>query len=201
MDCLLGRKGVPVVPGNTVKAEKDAVCPSSDPVALFKCLGDRTRYDILCRLLKTDSYVELLAEELSLTPGTVSFHLKKMESAGLVRCSRMQFYQIYSLNRELLSAPILSFLTPASLGEEERYRNSVLAAFFEGKRLIRVPVQQKKKLIVLEKVVSLFEKGKIYEEPAVNEILDGIFDDHCLLRRELISAGLMERDHEKYRRI
>lgn len=133
MDCLLGRKGVPVVPGNTVKAEKAAVCPSSDPVALFKCLGDRTRYDILCRLLKTDSYVELLAEELSLTPGTVSFHLKKMESAGLVRCSRMQFYQIYSLNRELLSAPILSFLTPASLGRRSATETAFSPPFSRAK--------------------------------------------------------------------
>ena len=67
--------------------------------AIFKALGDESRLAILRILLEEESYVELLASRLGLTSATVSFHLKKLEGAGLVSCRRTQFYQIYSVNR------------------------------------------------------------------------------------------------------
>ncbi len=76
----------------------------------FKALADETRLAILRQLYREDSYVELIANRLSLTPGTISHHLKKLESAGLVRCSRTQFYMIYSINRAVLGQTIESFL-------------------------------------------------------------------------------------------
>ena len=69
-----------------------------EKLELLKLLADETRLEILNILLKEDSYVEKIACELSLTPATICYHLKKMESAGMVRCSRSQFYIIYSLN-------------------------------------------------------------------------------------------------------
>ena len=59
---------------------------------ILKILGNQTRIDILRLLLQEDSYVEKIACELSLTPATICYHLKKMEGAGLVHCSRSQFY-------------------------------------------------------------------------------------------------------------
>ena len=171
-----------------------------DAVELFKCLGDKTRYDILCRLSKSDSYVELLAEELGLTPGTISFHLKKMERVGIVKCSRMQFYMIYSLNREILSATIESLIVSPEVPEEEAYTAKVLASFFERDHLVRIPVQQKKKMIVMQQIVERFEFGRVYTEREVSDSLREIFDDYATLRRELISCGLMERSNGEYRR-
>ena len=50
-------------------------------ITLFKCLADKSRIQILKSLMEKDMYVELLAQRLSLTPATISFHLKKvMES-------------------------------------------------------------------------------------------------------------------------
>ena len=51
---------------------------------LFKCLADRSRLRIVQSLLREDMYVELLSQRLGLTPATISFHLKKLEEAGLV---------------------------------------------------------------------------------------------------------------------
>lgn len=72
----------------------------------LKLLADETRLDILNILLKEDSYVEKLACELSLTQATICYHLKKMESAGIVNSSRTQYYIIYSLNREMFDKPL-----------------------------------------------------------------------------------------------
>ena len=77
---------------------------------LLKLLADETRLEILNILLKEDSYVEKIACELSLTPATICYHLKKMESAGIVNCSRSQFYIIYSLNREIFDKPLFEFI-------------------------------------------------------------------------------------------
>ena len=45
---------------------------------LLKLLADETRLNILNILLCEDSYVEKIACDLSLTPATICYHLKKM---------------------------------------------------------------------------------------------------------------------------
>ncbi|MBR5447536.1 MAG: winged helix-turn-helix transcriptional regulator, partial [Clostridia bacterium] len=72
---------------------------------ILKLLADETRLKILNILLGEDSYVEKIACDLGLTPATVCYHLKKLESAGIVNCSRSQFYIIYSINREIFDKP------------------------------------------------------------------------------------------------
>lgn len=167
-----------------------------NPVEIFKCLGDETRYKILCLLLESDSYVELIASRLSLTPGTISFHLKKMEKAGLVKCSRTQFYMIYSLNKEIVSKTILDLIVSPKKETkcgEDAYRKKVLDTFFENGRLKQIPVQKKKRDICFETILSAFEAGRSYQEKEVNEIISGYYEDYCLVRRWAIDEGYMER--------
>lgn len=77
---------------------------------IYKSLADRERIRIMSILCKSDSYVELLAEMLELTPATVCYHLKKLEGAGLVKSRRLQHYVIYSADREILERSLGSFL-------------------------------------------------------------------------------------------
>ena len=81
-----------------------------EKLELLKLIADETRLKILNILLKEDSYVEKIACELSLTPATICYHLKKMESAGVVNCSRSQFYIIYSLNRDIFDKPLYELI-------------------------------------------------------------------------------------------
>lgn len=100
--------------------------------SFFKCLADESRIAILNILERSDSYVELIAAKLELSPGTVCYHLKKMESAGIVRCSRTQFYVIYSLNRQIFDKPLseLLFAGDQTINKEAAYRQKVLDSFF-----------------------------------------------------------------------
>ncbi len=167
-------------------------------VSLFRLLGDETRYKIICSLYQSDSYVERLAEQLGLTPGTICFHLKKLERVGVVKCSRSQFYIIYSLNKELFTRTIESFLEIKSeKNPDELYRQKVLSSFFVGEKLQSIPVQEKKRIIVLEKIMSDFIK-ETYTEKEVNQILVLHYDDYCTLRRWLVSDGFMSREYEIY---
>ena len=77
-----------------------------DALKLFKCLSDASRLRIIESLTRGDMYTELLAERLQLTPPTVSFHMKKLEDAGLVVSRKEQYYTVYSLNRDVLEKTI-----------------------------------------------------------------------------------------------
>ncbi len=174
-----------------------------EKLALLKLLADETRLEILNILMKEDSYVEKIACELSLTPATICYHLKKMEAAGVVNCSRSQFYIIYSLNREIFDQPLYALIKKDEemISNEEKYKKEVLSHFFKYGRLTQIPTQRKKREIVLSELARQFEVGRDYHEKEVNEILTRYHEDYCTLRREMIACGLMTRDHEIYRRV
>ena len=73
---------------------------------LFKCLADRSRLRIVQSLLREDMYAERLAQRLGVTPATVSFHMKKLEEAGLVTSRSEQYYTVYTLRRDDLTLPL-----------------------------------------------------------------------------------------------
>ena len=103
---------------------------------LFKCLSDMSRLRIVQSLTRGEMYTELLAERLELTPSTVSFHMKKLEEAGVVVSRKEQYYTVYSLNRDVLEQTIFEVITsePTEIDElqkrEEEYRQKVIKTFF-----------------------------------------------------------------------
>lgn len=174
---------------------------------LFKCLSDASRLRIIQSLTQGDMYTELLAERLGLTPSTVSFHMKKLEDAGLVISRKEQYYTVYSLNREVLEKTVydLAASQPEQIDEqqkrEEAYRQKVLKAFYDYDKLRAIPVQRKKKLICYERIAERFELGRVYEEKEVNEIISPIYADYCTIRRDMISEGIFQRDGSRYVRL
>lgn len=170
-------------------------------LSLLKLLANETRLSIINILAKEDSYVELIASTLSMTPATVCYHLKKMEQAGLVTTSRSQFYIIYSLNRDIFDKPLRELVIQPSfqIDPDEKYRKDVIKTFFKYGKLIQIPVQRKKREIVLREIAKSFEFGKEYSEREVSEILKGFNDDFCYLRRSMIEFKFMTRDNGIYK--
>ncbi len=171
---------------------------------VFKCLSDMSRLRIVQSLTRGEMYTELLAERLGLTPSTVSFHMKKLEDAGLVVSRRDQYYTVYSLNREVLEKTLAQVAAsePEQTDElqmrEEAYRQKVLKAFFSYGRLRAIPVQRKKKIICYEQIAARFEPGKVYTERELNAIIASFHEDYCTIRRDMISEGLLRRDGNRY---
>ena len=166
-------------------------------VAVFKALGDESRLAILRILLaEEESYVELLASRLGLTSATVSFHLKKLEAAGLVSCRRTQFYRIYSVERALFAQSLEALIgrTPAP-DDDTKYRESVIANFFENGRLKALPTQRKKREVVLRQLVEPLDPAREYPEGDIDAHIERYFEDYCTVRREMIACGIMTRRH------
>ncbi len=171
-----------------------------EKLQLLKVLADETRLAIVNILLREDCYVEKIACDLSLTPATICYHLKKLESAGVVNCSRSQFYIIYSLNREVFDKPLYELikLDAAIISSDKKYENDVLSHFFKYGKLTQIPTQRKKREIVLHKIAQGFEIGRKYTETEVNEIIHNFHEDHCTIRREMVACGIMDRENELY---
>ena len=176
-------------------------------IKLFKCLADKSRLLILKSLIKEPMYVELLSERLQLTAPTISFHLKKLEEANIVKASKEQYYTVYSINKDVLKSAIIDLINGESSEEdiqnlrEEEYKRKVLENFFEYGKLKSIPVQRKKRLIVLQEIAKAFEVGKEYTEREVNIIIADFNDDFCTLRREFINEKIFVRNEGKYTRM
>lgn len=84
---------------------------------------------------------------------------------------------------------------------EEEYKKKIIESYFEYNKLKSLPVQKKKRKIVLEKIAESFERNRIYTEKEVNLIIADFYDDFCTVRRDLVGFNLMERKDGKYRRI
>lgn len=179
----------------------------NEKVKVFKALSDGSRLRILASLIEAPKYVEIIAERLELAPSTVSFHLKKLEDAGLVNKKKDQYYIIYSINNEMLTLPLLHWIkgehnqSDDETRREQAYRTKVVETFIKFDKLVSIPVQRKKRLIILEYLVTAFEFNKKYSEREVNIIIADYHDDFATLRRELINEKLMKRENNIYERL
>ena len=178
---------------------------TAESLAILRSLADPSRLMLLNALLDRPQYVEELAERTRLATSTVSFHLKKLESVGLVLRQREQYYAVYSANRDALAITLMELV---SVGDAERhlqnermegYRDKVLKAFLRDGRIVRLPVQRKKRRIVLESVAALLQADRAYAEEEINAVIAGRCDDYVTARRELIEEGLLSRRGGSYR--
>jgi len=173
---------------------------------LFKALGHPARLLILKLLKAKPRHVEELAAILQLCPATVSHHLAKLGSAGLVCSEKDQYFQVYSLYGAWMGRRLGELVFEAQPGlaaqvEEDAYRQKVLSTFLRQGRLVSIPAQRKKRLIILEKLAEEFEPGRTYPEREVNQVLVEYHDDVATLRRDMIGHGLMQREGGVYRRV
>ena len=177
-------------------------------IRIFKCLSDASRLNIISTLQTGEAYGELLAQRLGLSASTLSFHMKKLEEAGIVTSRKEQYYTVYKLNEALTRMRLDELFceeSPAEADEarrrEDAYRKKVIESFFEGEQLKAIPVQRKKKLIVLEKIAERFVPGQVYEEAALSETIALIHPDYCTIRRDMVSEGILRRENGRYVRI
>lgn len=68
--------------------------------------------------------------------------------------------------------------------------------------LATYPSREKRRLIILQQLAKRFSPQQVYSEKEVNVILAAAYEDHVLLRRQLIDYGFLSRraDGSEYRR-
>lgn len=173
----------------------------NDLLAFFKALSDANRLKIVALLAKESLSVEQLAEMLELNPSTVSHHLAKLAKVGLVSAKAESYYSVYSLELSTLadmSQRVLAKETLPAVAADvdvDAYDRKVLNTYLSADgRIQAFPSQRKKEEAILRHVVKVFEPGKRYPEPLVNQLLAQFNEDTARLRRYLVAYGLMQRE-------
>jgi hypothetical protein len=170
----------------------------------FKVLADESRLRIVGILACGERSVDDLAAQLDLRGPTVSHHLARLRELGLVTMRAEGNLHVYRLDAEALRAlarEVLSQDRMAALADDveaEAWQRKVLRDFFEGERLKEIPASRKKRDVVLRWLVSRFSTGVQYREVEVNELLKPHHPDTATLRRELVGAGLLQREQSVY---
>lgn len=173
----------------------------------LKGLADATRLRLLGLLAAEERSVEELAELLRLKAPTVSHHLAKLKDLDLVRMRAEGNTHYFRLNERGLGRINTLLATPqqvASLAGEQpadAWERKVLRDFFAEGRLKDIPAQRKKREVVLRWLAAQFEWGRTYPEKDVNDVLCRFHDDVAYLRRELIGAHMLQREHGVYLRV
>jgi DNA-binding HxlR family transcriptional regulator len=176
----------------------------AESVQIIKALADSSRL-ILVQALHEPQCVEELAQRCGLAPSTVCFHLTKLEKSGLVTKKKDQYYAVYSLNEAIFDKSLrelTAFRNADKFVQDERvrrYRSKVLRAFMKNGRLVRIPAQHKKRLIILEEILKRFRPDETYQESRVDEIIKVICADYVTIRRAFIDEGMVEREKDLYR--
>ena len=164
---------------------------------LFKALSDPARLRILGLLADRPLAGHDLAERLSLTPPTISHHMRRLAAAGLVDVTPDAQSRIYSL--EGIRALSQGTTEESAAVGASRAEDAVIRAFFGGPRLRQIPASRKKRVIILRRLLERFEPLRAYPEREVNVLLREAHDDVATLRRELVDYGFMVRDRGIYR--
>ncbi|ANF96641.1 metalloregulator ArsR/SmtB family transcription factor [Paenibacillus bovis] len=178
-------------------------------VAYHKALADSTRIKMLILLAEGELNGQALAERLHVTPATITHHATKLREASLINERREKNTIYFSLNHyfiknNALAAVRLIYRTveggqPVMDDSQKQIAASVIRNFI-GKdgRLKSIPAQLKKKLIVLEHLVSQLEPGRKYEEKEINEFIKSFHEDFATIRREFIMHQFMSREDQVY---
>jgi hypothetical protein len=80
--------------------------------------------------------------------------------------------------------------------DDEEPGDAVLRRFIHRGRLQAMPAARGKRLVVLNHLAGLFEPGRRYPEPEVNELLGRYHPDYAMLRRYLVDDGFLDREDE-----
>ena len=173
----------------------------------FKGLADENRLKMLGLLADQEYSLDELATLLNLKPPTVSHHLAKLKALGLVEMQAEGNIHFYRLNTAALNATNKLLLSPERMAslvddiEGDDWERRVIRDLFDGPRLKVIPMNSKKRAVVLRWLANRFEYGIRYQESEVNEILKRHHPDWAYWRRELAGARLLAREKGVYWRV
>lgn len=80
----------------------------------------------------------------------------------------------------------------------ESEKEGIVKKYFRGGNgpLERIPLKEKRKIVVLQHIMLRFTPGRRYTEKEINEELKTVYADFVTLRRLLIEYGFMDRERD-----
>ncbi|MEZ4518655.1 MAG: metalloregulator ArsR/SmtB family transcription factor [Chloroflexota bacterium] len=172
----------------------------------FQVFGNESRLKIIGHLANGDRSVGELADLLDLKEPTISHHLSEMKALGLVTVQPQGTMRIYHLDskalermgKDIFAQPNLAALVDTrDMSEDER----ILHTWVKDGRIVDIPVQEKKKQVIVRWVADQIDPDRRWTEKEFSEWLSQFNEDYAFLRRYLVDSGYMARDKGVYWRV
>ena len=161
------------------------------PRELLALLAEPDRLKALAAVALGAETLAQVAERAGLEPKAAGRALSRLMAGGLVEGGSGEGYRVrYETLREAARPPADESEPAEESGIE------VLRRFISKGRLLAMPAAHSKRLVVLDHLAGLFEPGRRYPEPEVNELLGRYHPDYAMLRRYLVDDGFLDRTDE-----
>jgi hypothetical protein len=176
-----------------------------EPRDLLALLAEPDRLKALAAVALGAETLPQVAERAGLEPKAAARALSRLVAGGLLEGDGGKGYRVRTDVLRTAAIP------PESDGSESAFgRHStdsdrrapvgpeaeVLRRFVHNGRLLAMPAAHGKRRVVLDHLAGLFEPGRRYPEPEVNELLGRYHPDYALLRRYLVDDGFLDRADE-----
>ena len=170
-----------------------------DPASLLALLVAGDRLPVVAALVLGAQTVEEVSQRANLPARDVLRVLTRLESAGLTSLDGDRWTLHLDVLREVVTTNHWPARPQADVGAgASPQAGAVLRAFFRQGRLLRIPAQRNKRLVVLDRLAREFEPGVRYSEAEVNEKLTAFHPDYAALRRYLVEEDFLARENGVY---
>lgn len=182
----------------------------ADLLLLLKTLADEQRLTMVGLMSQRECTVTEMAGLLGLSEPTISHHVSRMHSAGLLRLRMAGNQRFYRINEKRLetfknyAAKIESLPTESEPNavdyawidalDWDTEDKKILRDYTKNGRLVQLPTKEKKWLVILRWLAAQFQPGVFYNEKEVNATLTRYHADYAALRRYLVDYGFMRRE-------
>jgi hypothetical protein len=161
-----------------------------EPRELLALLAEPDRLRALAAVALGAGTLAEVAERAGLEPRAAARALSRLVAGGLLDGEAGKGYRVRT---EALKAAVI----PPAAEAERAEGDEVLRRFVHNGRLLAMPAAHGKRQVVLDHLARLFEPGRRYPEPEVNELLGRYHPDYAMLRRSLVDDGFLGRKDEK----
>jgi hypothetical protein len=173
--------------------------PVPDAAAIAGLLADECRRRVVAALVLGSATVDDVRLATGLTTREVAEALARLVAGELVvRGTDGEHVLLGAAFRLAAVAAAPERPAPDPTGDAPEDEARVLRAYFRAGRLIQIPAQRSKKLIILDRLALEFDVGMRYSERQVNGILRRFHPDVASLRRYLVDEGFLDREAGEY---
>jgi hypothetical protein len=168
-----------------------------DAATIVGLLAEEARLKVVSALALGAGTLEEVADASGLGLKDVALAARRLARAGLVDRDG----KALALRAELFGAVARAAAEAAPAPEPlsgDRAEAAVLASFVRDGRLVSIPAQLSKRIVVLKHLVRMFEPGVRYPEREVNALLAVWHPDVAALRRYLVDEDFLTREAGVY---
>jgi hypothetical protein len=179
-----------------------------EPRDLLKLLAEPDRLKALAAVALGATTLAEVSERSGLTSRAAARALGRLVAGGLLEGDAGKGYRVRTETLRAAAIPP----TPEEAGSPDAGGTAaagsaagpppgspeaeVLRRYLHNGRLLAMPAARAKRLVVLDHLAGLFEPGRRYPEPEVNERLRAYHPDYAMLRRYLVDDGFLNRADE-----